>query len=66
MPGEIAANKRLEFYLKSAQIPGVTIRVATTIILVVKLNYPGNVSFADPAVTIINDEDFLIRKSFER
>ena len=66
IPGETAANQKMEFMAKSAQIPGSTIGVAPLYYFGREVKFPGNVTFADWTVTIINDEDYLIRKSLER
>jgi hypothetical protein len=54
------------FKCKSAQIPGETIGVVTVPYFGREVKFAGNRTFADWTVTIINDEDFKIRKGFER
>ena len=53
------------FKCKSAQIPGETIGVVTVPYFGREVKFAGNRTFADWTVTIINDEDFKIRKGFE-
>ena len=54
------------FKCKSAQIPGETIGVVTVPYFGREVKFAGNRTFADWTVTVINDEDFRIRKGFER
>ena len=50
---------------KAAQLPGSTIGQVTVPYFGRELKFPGNRTFADWSITIINDEDFAIRNSFE-
>jgi len=54
------------FKCKSAQIPGETIGVVTVPYFGREVKFAGNRTFADWSVTVINDENFTIRKGFER
>jgi hypothetical protein len=54
------------FKCKSAQIPGSTLGIVTVPYFGREVKFVGNRSFADWTVTIINDEDFKVRKFFER
>jgi hypothetical protein len=54
------------FKCKSAQIPGETIGVVTVPYFGREVKFAGNRTFADWTVTVINDEDFRVRKGFER
>ena len=54
------------FKCKSAQIPGSTLGVVTVPYFGREVKFVGNRTFADWTVTIINDEDFKVRKFFER
>jgi hypothetical protein len=54
------------FKCKSAQIPGSTLGVVTVPYFGREVKFAGNRTFADWTVTIINDEDFGIRKFFEK
>ena len=53
------------FKCKSAQIPGATLGVVTVPYFGREVKFVGNRTFADWTVTVINDEDFAIRKFFE-
>jgi hypothetical protein len=58
--------KDFQFFCKSAQLPGSTIGSVTVPYFGRELKFAGNRTFADWTVTIINDENFLIRNFFER
>ena len=53
------------FMVKSAQLPGSTIGIAPVYYFGREIKFPGNRTFADWTVTIINDEDFIIRNAME-
>ena len=53
------------FKCKSAQIPGSTLGVVTVPYFGREVKFVGNRTFADWSVTVINDEDFKVRKFFE-
>ena len=53
------------FMVKSAQLPGSTIGIAPVYYFGREIKFPGNRTFADWTVTIINDENFLIRNAME-
>lgn len=61
--GQAASLSR--FMVKSAQLPGSTIGIAPVYYFGREIKFPGNRTFADWTVTIINDEDFLIRNALE-
>jgi hypothetical protein len=61
-----AAAQKLTFMCKTAQLPGSTVGVVPVQYFGRELKFAGNRTFADWAITIINDEDFLIRNAFER
>jgi hypothetical protein len=52
--------------VQAAQIPEATLGVATVNYFGRQIKYAGNRTFADWTVTVINDEDFLIRDGMER
>ena len=54
------------FMVQAAQIPEATIGVATVNYFGREVKLAGNRTFGDWEVTIINDEDFLIRDGMER
>ncbi len=51
---------------KTAQLPGSTINSVPVQYFGRELKFAGNRTFQDWSVTIINDEDFVIRNAFER
>jgi hypothetical protein len=64
IPG--AAQQKLTFMCKTAQLPGATIGVVPVQYFGRELKFAGNRTFADWSITIINDEDFIVRNAFER
>jgi hypothetical protein len=67
LPGVSKAGMNdFRFFCKSAQLPGSTLGVVTVPYFGRELKFAGNRTFADWTVTIINDENFLIRNFFER
>lgn len=60
------ASKKLTFMANAAQLPGVTIGQIPLQYFGREVKIAGNRSFADWTLTIINDEDFLVRNAFER
>lgn len=60
------AQRKLTFMCKTASLPGSTVNSVTANYFGRELKFAGNRTFADWSVTIINDEDFAIRKAFER
>jgi len=63
-PGD--AQKKLTFMCRTAQLPGSTIGVVPVQYFGRELKFAGNRSFTDWSITVINDEDFVIRNAFER
>ena len=59
------ATEKTRFMCKTAQLPGSTLGSVTAQYFGRELKFAGNRTFADWTVTIINDEDFLIRNAFE-
>jgi len=60
------AQTKLTFMCKTAQLPGATIGVAPVQYFGRELKFAGNRTFADWTITVINDEDFVVRNAFER
>lgn len=60
------ASSKLEFMCKSAQIPGSTVNSIPVNYFGRELKFAGNRTFPDWTVTIINDEDFIVRNAFEK
>jgi hypothetical protein len=63
VPG-ITGNK-LSFMAKTAQLPGSTIGTVPLYYFGREMKFAGNRTFADWTITIINDEDFMIRNAIE-
>ena len=63
-PGNAAT--KTTFMCKTAQLPGSTVGVVPVQYFGRELKFAGNRTFADWTVTIINDEDFIVRNAFER
>jgi hypothetical protein len=61
-----AATIKLPFTCKSAQLPGSTLGVVPVQYFGRELKFAGNRTFADWTITVINDEDFVVRNAFER
>ena len=64
LPG--TAQTKLSFMCKTAQLPGSTLGTVPVQYFGRELKFAGNRSFQDWSITIINDEDFVIRNAFER
>jgi len=60
------AQAKTTFMCKTAQLPGSTLGVVPVQYFGRELKFVGNRTFADWTITIINDEDFVIRNAFER
>jgi hypothetical protein len=58
--------QKITYMAKAAQLPGSTIGMAQLSYFGRELKFPGNRTFPDWTITIINDEDFLIRNLMER
>ena len=65
-PVEAAFSEKASFMVKAAEIPAATIGEATVNYFGRAIKYAGNRTFTDWNVTIINDEDFLVRDGMER
>jgi len=64
LPGNAA--RKLRFLCKTAQIPGSTVGIVPVQYFGREVKFVGNRTFADWTVTILNDEDFVVRNAFER
>jgi hypothetical protein len=64
VPGN--AQSKLTFMCKTAQLPGATLGVVPVQYFGRELKFIGNRQFADWTITVINDEDFIVRNAFER
>lgn len=63
--GGAAAGAKTQFMAKAAQLPGSTVGRVPMYYFGREMKFGGNRSFADWTITIVNDEDFLIRNSIE-
>ena len=60
-----AAGAKTTFMAKAAQLPGSTINQVPVYYFGREMKFAGNRAFTDWTLTIINDEDFLIRNAME-
>lgn len=65
LAGATSLAEDFRFKCRAAQIPGSTLGVVNVPYFGREVKFAGNRTFADWTVTIINDEDFLIRDFFE-
>jgi len=63
--GGAQAGQKVTFMAKAAQLPGSTVGTVPMFYFGRELKFPGNRSFPDWTLTIINDEDFTIRNALE-
>lgn len=61
----VGAGQKLTFMAKAAQLPGATLGTVPVFYFGRELKMVGNRSFADWTLTIINDENFQVRRAFE-
>lgn len=61
----LGSAQALTFLCKTAQLPGSTVGTVPLFYFGRELKFAGNRNFADWTVTIINDENFKVRKAFE-
>lgn len=64
--GGSAASTQLSFLARASQLPGSTINVVPQFYYGRELKFAGNRTFQEWTVTILNDEDFVIRDAFEK
>jgi len=60
------ADSKFSFMCKTSQLPGSTVNQVPVNYFGRELKFAGNRTFTEWTVTVINDEDFIIRSSFER
>lgn len=58
--------EKLKFTAKAAQLPGSTLGTTPVFYFGREIKMAGNRTFADWTITVINDEDFVVRNSLER
>jgi hypothetical protein len=63
--GSTNAIDKFSFMCRAAQLPGSTVNQIPVNYFGRELKFSGNRTFTEWTVTIINDEDFLIRNAFE-
>ena len=63
--GRAVAATKSTFMVKTAALPGSTLGMVTIPYFGREVKVAGNRTFADWSVTVINDEDFAIRKAME-
>lgn len=66
LPGANEGSNLFRFHCKVSQIPGQTLGVVEVPYFGRKLKFAGDRTFANLTVTIINDENFTVRKILER
>lgn len=59
-------QRKFTFMARAAQLPGTSVNSVPMMYFGRELKFAGNRTFPEWTVTIINDEDFVIRKAFER
>lgn len=64
--GESGSEVAFNFMCRAAQLPGSTVNSVPVNYFGRELKFSGNRVFTEWTVTIINDEDFKIRNTFER
>lgn len=60
-----AAGQKVTFMAKASQLPGSTVGTVPVYYFGRELKFPGNRTFPDWTLNIINDEDFTIRNAME-
>jgi len=66
LTGNTDALQKMKFMIKSAQLPGSTLGTVPVFYFGRELKFAGNRTFPDWTITVLNDEDFTIRNTFER
>lgn len=65
-PSNTTADIKVPFLVKASQVPASTLGVIEVPYFGRKIRLAGDRTFADWSVTVINDEDFLIRNAMEQ
>ena len=60
-----AFNEKFTFMCRATQLPASTVGIVSIPFLGRQVKFPGNRTFANWTVTIINDEDFVVRNAIE-
>ncbi len=66
LTGAHAAQSKLTFMARAAQLPGDTVNQIPVFYMGRELKFAGNRTFPEWTVTIINDEDFIVKDAFEK
>ena len=66
IPNASLAESRMKFFIKASSIPAMTIGNVDVNFRGGQYKLPGDKTFADWQITVVNDTDFLIRDAFER
>src|SRR4249920_3402259 len=61
-----SASQKYTFMCRAAQLPGDTVNQVPVNYFGRELKFAGNRTFPEWTVTVINDEDFIIRNAFEK
>lgn len=64
-PNATGAQEKVTFMARAAQLPGSTVNQIVQPYFGREVKFAGNRTFQDWTITIINDEDFVIRNAFE-
>jgi hypothetical protein len=64
-PASADASTTLSFLAKSAQLPGSTLGIVPMYYFGREIKFAGNRTFADWTITVVNDENFIVRNSIE-
>lgn len=65
IPGSPGADEEFTFMCKAASLPGMNVGTATVHYFGRPMNFAGDRTFEDWSVSVINDEDFVVRNAFE-
>jgi hypothetical protein len=65
-PGAGAADQKFTFMCRTSQLPGSTLGAVPVNYFGREIKLAGNRTFPEWTVTILNDEDFLVRNTFEK
>lgn len=61
-----AAQKKFSFMCRGSQIPGLSQGVAQVNFMGRDIKLPGNKTFNEWTVTVLNDEDYIVKNQFDR
>lgn len=64
--GEGDPQRKLTYMARAAQLPGDTVNQVPMMYMGREIKVAGNRTFPEWTLTVINDEDFIVRKAFER